>query len=54
MNIEEINKKHFDEALQKVRPSVTKEIEETYKALRDHFTAAKAKEMQEQKPAYFG
>lgn len=50
----EINKKHFDEALQKVRPSVTKEIEETYKELRDHFTAAKAKEMQAQKPAYFG
>jgi len=54
LNAKEINKKHFEEALQKVRPSVTKEIEQTYQELRDHFTAAKAKEMQEQKPAYFG
>ncbi|MBW2985911.1 CDC48 family AAA ATPase [Candidatus Woesearchaeota archaeon] len=50
----EINKKHFEEALQKVRPSVTKEIDQTYRKLRDHFTAAKAKEMQAQKPTYFG
>lgn len=50
----EINKKHFEEALQKVRPSVTQEIEKAYKELREHFSTAKAKEMQEQKPTYFG
>ena len=54
MKAKEINKKHFEESLNKVRPSVTKEIEETYKELRNHFTAAKAKEMQKEKPAYFG
>ncbi|MBW3001986.1 CDC48 family AAA ATPase [Candidatus Woesearchaeota archaeon] len=54
MKAKEITQKHFEEALQKVRPSVTKEIEETYKELREHFTAAKAKEMQKEKPAYFG
>jgi transitional endoplasmic reticulum ATPase len=54
LKAEEIHKKHFEEALQKVRPSVTEEIEKAYEELREHFSAAKAKEMQEQKPAYFG
>jgi len=54
MKAKEINKKHFEEAMQKVRPSVTEEIEKAYKELREQFSTAKAKEMQEQKPAYFG
>jgi transitional endoplasmic reticulum ATPase len=43
---------YFDKALDKVKPSVTKEIEETYKAMQDSFRMAKAKEME--KPAYMG
>jgi transitional endoplasmic reticulum ATPase len=49
----EVTKKNFDDALDVVRPSVTKEIEDTYKALKDQFTKARAKEMKESKPSYF-
>jgi transitional endoplasmic reticulum ATPase len=49
-----ITMKDFEEALQVVRPSATKEIEKEYKDLKDQFTAARAKEMREDKPAYFG
>ncbi|MBN1377429.1 CDC48 family AAA ATPase [Candidatus Woesearchaeota archaeon] len=49
-----IKLKHFQEAMKKVRPSVTKEIEESYKRIKDHFTQAKAKEMKEKMPNYFG
>ena len=51
---ESVTSKNFDEALKKVRPSVTKEIEQTYAEIKDHFTAAKAKQMREEKPAYMG
>ena len=54
MSAKEIIKKHFSESLKKVRPSATKEIEKEYEELKDHFSAAKAKEMQKEKPAYFG
>ncbi|MBD3303620.1 CDC48 family AAA ATPase [Candidatus Woesearchaeota archaeon] len=54
MQAKEINKKHFEEALQKVRPSVTEDIEKAYEELKEQFKAARAKEMQQQKPAYFG
>lgn len=50
----EITMKDFEAALQVVRPSATKEIEKEYKDLKNHFTAARAKEMREEKPAYFG
>jgi len=49
----EVTKKNFDDALDVVRPSVTKEIEDTYKALKDQFTKARAKEMKDSKPSYF-
>ncbi|MBW2973431.1 CDC48 family AAA ATPase [Candidatus Woesearchaeota archaeon] len=54
MKAKEINKKHFEEAMKKVRPSATKDIEKDYEELKDHFSAAKAKEMQKEKPNYFG
>jgi transitional endoplasmic reticulum ATPase len=50
----EITMKDFDGALKAVRPSATKDIEKEYKELKDHFTSARAKEMKEEKPAYFG
>jgi transitional endoplasmic reticulum ATPase len=54
MSAKEITKDHFDQSLKKVRPSVTKDIEKSYKDLQDQFTQARAKEMQEEKPIYFG
>jgi transitional endoplasmic reticulum ATPase len=53
MSAKEVGKKNFDEALDKVRPSITKEIDESYKILKDQFTKARAKEMKEAKPSYF-
>jgi len=55
-NIEskEITPKHFEKAIEKVKPSITPEIENAYKELKEHFTSAKAKELQTNKPAYFG
>ena len=41
-------------ALKKVRPSVTKEVAETYETIRDQFSAAYAKEMKRESPNYFG
>ncbi len=49
-----IRMKHFQEAMKKVRPSVTKEIEQSYRRIKDHFTQAKAREMKEKMPNYFG
>ena len=54
MKAKEVTQKDFEEALEKVRPSATKEIEEAYKKLKDHFTAAKGKQMKEEKPSYMG
>lgn len=54
MSAKEIAKEHFDAALKKVRPSVTKDIEKMYRDLQEQFTQARAKEMQEEKPVYFG
>ena len=44
----------FDKAFEKVKPSVTKEIEEAYTKLQDFFTQARGKQMQEEKPDYMG
>jgi len=54
MSAKNVGMKHFEEAMKKVRPSVTKEIEKSYQDLQDKFKAARAKEMQIEKPVYFG
>jgi len=54
MKATEIKMKHFEKAMDKVRPSVTKEVEKTYADMEDHFRTAKAREMQEDKPSYMG
>ena len=54
INSKEIFPRHFDQALQKVRPSVTKEVEKYYEDLRNELTAARAKEMLNDRPAYMG
>ncbi|MBI4738572.1 AAA family ATPase [Candidatus Woesearchaeota archaeon] len=50
----QVTKKEFSEALDKARPSITKEIEEAYVELKDQFTKARGKEMGREKPYYFG
>ncbi len=54
MNAKEIRREHFDEALKKVRPSVSKEIEKEYSELQENFSSAKAKQMLVERPNYMG
>ncbi len=51
---ETVKKEHFEKALKKVVPSITSEIEELYKGLKNKFSSARAKEMEKNKPGYFG
>ena len=53
LNAKTVKMEHFLAALEVVKPSVDKEIEEVYKQLENYFTTARAKEIQE-KAAYFG
>ena len=48
-----VSKKFFDQALEKVRPSVTQEIEDAYKDIAKNFRKARAEEMKT-KPSYYG
>ena len=54
MKAKEITSKFFDEALEKVGPSSTKEVEKAYEELGRKFSAAKGKQMKEEMPNYFG
>lgn len=45
---------HFEKALKIIKPSVDKEIEDTYKELEDYFGKARAKQIKEGKADYFG
>lgn len=51
---ETIDMEFFTAALLKVRPSITKEIEETYAELKNQFTQAQGKAMRDEKPSYYG
>jgi len=54
LKAKKVGLKDFNDALDKVRPSVNKEIEQAYKEIKDHFSAAKAKQMKEERPSYMG
>ena len=54
MDSKEITMKHFEKALDKVPASVDKEIEKSYEEIRESLSAARAKEMQKEKPVYMG
>ncbi|MEM3127321.1 MAG: AAA family ATPase, partial [Candidatus Woesearchaeota archaeon] len=45
---------NFDAALKKVKPSVTKEIKEAYEKIEQHFKQEHAKQMEIEKPIYYG
>ena len=49
-----VTKADFDDAVKKVRPSVTKEVENAYKELENQFRSATGKRMREEKPSYYG
>ena len=54
MDAKEITLKHFEKAMQKVPPSVDKEVEKSYEDLKGELSAARAKQMKEEKPTYMG
>ncbi len=49
-----VTKDDFEDALKRVPPSITKDIERSYEKLQSKFSQARAKQMEEEKPAYFG
>jgi transitional endoplasmic reticulum ATPase len=54
MESKEITLKHFEKALEKVPPSVDKEIEKSYEEIRESLSVARAREMNKEKPVYMG
>ena len=54
MNAVKVTNEHFEEAIKKVKPSVSKEVEDAYKELKNHFRSARGEEMKEEKPSYMG
>lgn len=50
----EVEMRHFNQAIKFVRASSSKEINDMYKELEGQFKSARAKEMAESKPAYYG
>ncbi len=54
LKAKKIKAKHFEDALKKVSPSVSKEVAKAYKDILKQFSAARGEEMKENKPAYFG
>jgi transitional endoplasmic reticulum ATPase len=53
MNAKEVTQKHFEDALQRVKPSVDAETKMTYERLEAELKTAKAREVK-QKVSYFG
>lgn len=54
MKAKKVGMKHFKDALKKVRASVSKEVEQTYKELQNKFRSAAGKQMQDERPSYYG
>ncbi len=54
IKVKELTLAHFDDALKQVRPSVDKEIEDAYANLESYFSSARAKQIKDDKAAYFG
>ena len=49
-----VSKKYFEKALGAVHPSVTKEIEDMYEKFEGEYRKKRAKEMDADKPSYYG
>ncbi len=49
-----VTEKNFVDALKKVRPSITKEMQDAYNLFMESVSAARIKELREEKPLYMG
>ncbi|MFC1754400.1 CDC48 family AAA ATPase [Thermoproteota archaeon] len=54
INAKQVSKANFEDAIKKVKPSVSKEVEEAYTELKEHFRQARGEEMKKEKPDYMG
>jgi len=54
IDADKVTQKNFEAALKVVRASVNQEIVNAYKELEDKFSSAQGKQMQKDKPNYFG
>ncbi|MBU0615085.1 MAG: CDC48 family AAA ATPase [Nanoarchaeota archaeon] len=54
MKAKEVTMKDFEAALEKVSPSVSPDVEKAYEELKQQFSAARGKQMKEEKPSYYG
>ncbi|MGV8169372.1 MAG: CDC48 family AAA ATPase [Candidatus Nanoarchaeia archaeon] len=54
LKVKEISMEFFEQALKKVRPSVTSEVEEAYSSMKDQFSSAGGRQLKEEKPSYYG
>ena len=54
MKAKDVKLKHFEGALEKVRPSVNEDVEKAYAELQKTFRRASAEEMRENRPSYYG
>lgn len=50
---EAVTKKHFEEAMKTIRPSITEEIKKAYDSLKEKFSSAKGEEMAKESVNYF-
>ncbi|MFH2028491.1 MAG: CDC48 family AAA ATPase [Nanoarchaeota archaeon] len=54
IDAKEVTPKFFDDAIKKVRPSITEDIERVYEELGEKFSSAKGNQMKQEMPSYFG
>ncbi len=54
INSKVVTNENFEQALKKVKPSVTKEVEKAYKDLGEVFRSARGREMTDDRPSYYG
>ena len=54
INAKKVTLEHFEKSLEKVKPSITPDIEKAYEELDERFKTARAKELRQERPAYMG
>ncbi len=54
INARFVTERHFVEAMKRVRPSITREMQDAYKQFLDSLMQARIKELKEEKPLYMG
>ncbi|MGV8162050.1 MAG: CDC48 family AAA ATPase [Candidatus Nanoarchaeia archaeon] len=54
LKAKEVTMEFFEQALKKVRPSVTAEVEDAYASMKDQFSSAGGRQLKEEKPSYYG